>query len=235
MCGRFVITKNLSEALPDLLANLSEWDSDFVSYNIAPGTEIPIVVEKSNSTTGEISRMADWAHWGFVPAWKKSFTERPQPINARVETVDTNGMFRQAFARRRCLIPASGYYEWLLSNDGQKQPYYITSPERGLAFAGIYEDWVDSENHNNIRRSVAILTRPSVGPAAFIHDRLPLMLDSTVYGMWLGSELADPQQAHQLLANSSEIFAQNLEYWKVGNAVGNVRNNDAHLIEPVTG
>lgn len=235
MCGRFVITKNLSEALPDLLANLADWDPEYVNYNVAPGTDIPIVADALDVNNGELRRQVSLAQWGFVPAWKKSFTERPQPINARVETVATNGMFRSAFRRGRCIVPTSGYYEWFVDNHGKKQPYFITSPQRGLALAGIYEDWQDPAQSEVRHRSVAILTRPTTGPAAFVHDRLPIMLNPEHFDAWLGESLASAQEAELLLATSSNQVAQSLELWPVSAAVGNVRNNSEDLIAPVTG
>lgn len=233
MCGRFVVTKNLSEALPDLLANLADWDPEFVNYNVAPGTDIPIVTDDLDESSGELQRHVSLAHWGFVPAWKKSFIERPQPINARVETVATNGMFRSAFRRGRCIVPASGYYEWHVDEHGKKQPYFITSAQRGLALAGIYEDWQDPAQPEIRHRSVAVLTRPTTGPAAFVHDRLPIMLDRDHYDAWLGDSLASAEQAELLLATSSSQVAQSLELWPVSAAVGNVRNNFEDLITPL--
>jgi len=228
MCGRYVVARTLSGHLPELLSQIPGWPPDYENFNISPTSDVPIVVESADVTTGEIFRHSEFAHWGFVPAWKKSFSERPQPINARIESVATNGMFRSAFRNRRCIVPASGYYEWHIGADGIKQPYFIRAP-RGLAFAGIYEDW--GQDALSRRRSTAILTRGAVGPAARLHDRLPVMLTPDDYALWLGDDLPSADDAVALLMAASETVATSLEFYPVDRRVGNVRNNDSSLCE----
>lgn len=230
MCGRYVVARTLSGQLPELLSQLPGWPSDYENFNIAPTSDVPIVLESADSTTGEIVRHAEFAHWGFVAAWKKSFSERPQPINARIESVATNGMFRSAFRHRRCIVPATGYYEWHVGADGIKQPYFIHAPH-GMAFAGIYEDW--GQDAPTRRRSTAILTRAAVGPAAQLHDRLPVMLTRDDYAHWLGDDLSSPDDAVALLMAASASVAPTLEFHPVDRRVGNVRNNDSALCERV--
>lgn len=238
MCGRFVIAKNLVEALPDLLGNIDDWDSEFISYNIAPTAVVPIVAQETVAR-GEIAPRLSLAHWGLIPHWRKDLTEKPQPFNARIETVATSGMFRAAFQRQRCIVPASAYYEWL-TNDGTKTPYLITTADPGaaasvvstpptlggLAFAGIYED------HAEGPRSVAIITRPSLGPVGFIHDRMPVMLTPAGYEQWMGTDLRSADEAQDLLMSESALMADNLQFWQVDKRVGNVRNNSQDLVLP---
>jgi putative SOS response-associated peptidase YedK len=230
MCGRYVVARTLSGQLPELLLQLPGWPGDYENFNIAPTSDVPIVLESADTTTGEIVRHAELAHWGFVAAWKKSFSERPQPINARIESVATNGMFRSALRYRRCIVPASGYYEWQVGPDGLKQPYFIHAPH-GLAFAGIYEDW--GPDAATRRRSTTILTRGAVGPAARLHDRLPVMLTPDAYAPWLGDDLSSADEAVALLMSASTRVASTLEFYPVDRRVGNVRNNDSSLCERV--
>ena len=230
MCGRYVVARTLSGQLPELLANLPGWPSDYENFNVAPSTDVPIVNEAVNLATGELDRHAELVHWGFVASWKKSFDERPQPINARIETVATNGMFRSAFRHRRCIVPVTGYYEWKTEPDGTKQPFFIHATQ-GLALAGIYEDF--GSDTRTARRSMAILTRPAVGPAAPLHDRLPVMLTPAAYSRWLGEELAGPEEATTLLFAESDLVAQTLEFYPVDRRVGNVRNSGPELCAPV--
>ncbi len=230
MCGRYVVARTLTGNLPDLLANLPGWPTAFENFNIAPSTAVPVVIESADTHTGAIEQHAEFVHWGFVASWKKSVTERPQPINARIETVATNGMFRGAFRHRRCVVPATGYYEWHVGADGLKQPYFIHAPQ-GLAFAGIYEDWTGGDQ--GYFRSMAIITRASVGPAAWLHDRLPVMLEPGDTDEWLAGNFANADAAIDFAVSSSGRVAETLEYFRVDPRVGNVRNVGPELVHPL--
>jgi len=236
MCGRFVVARAVSGALPELLAELPEWNNVPENFNVAPTSTVPLIHNEIDVRSGEIHRVLDFAHWGFVAAWKKSFTQRPQPFNARVETIATNGMFRSAFQRHRAIIPAMGYYEWRVFADGSKEPYFITAPERGLAMAAIFEDWTDptlsADEPGKVRRSVTIITRAAVGPAAAVHDRMPVFLGPEDYDFWMGNGLNSADEAVALLLTSSQSIAPTLEMWPVNSRVGNVRQNDPELIAP---
>jgi putative SOS response-associated peptidase YedK len=236
MCGRFVVARTVSGALPELLASIPEWSAVEENFNVAPSTMVPLVHNEPDAATGHSHRVLDAVHWGFVASWKKSFTERPQPFNARIETVSTSGMFRSAFRYHRGIIPAVGYYEWAVGADGSKKPYFITTPARGIAMAAIFEDWIDSSvpagSTGHARRSTTIITRDAVGPVRELHDRMPVMLAAEDYDTWMGDSLTSADEACALLIGSSEKVALNLEFWAVDAGVGNVRNNSAQLIEP---
>ena len=236
VCGRFVVARAVSGALPELLAELPEWNNVPENYNVAPTSTIPLIHNETDVGSGEIHRVLDFAHWGFVAAWKKSFTERPQPFNARVETIATNGMFRSAFQRHRAIIPAMGYYEWRVMADGSKVPYFITAPARGLALAAIFEDWTDStlsaDAPGRVRRSATIITRDAIGPAATVHDRMPVFLSPEDYDSWMGNSLSSANEAVALLLASSQRIAATLDLWPVDSRIGSVRQNDPELIAP---
>lgn len=232
-----MVARTLRGALPELVATIPEWSSVDDNFNVAPSTDVPIIYGAAERFTGVGHRVFQTVHWGFVASWKKSFTERPQPFNARIESVATNGMFRFAFQHRRAIIPAVGYYEWRVMSDGSKVPYFITSPKRGLAMAAIFEDWIDpalpADHPEKIRRSASIITRQAIGPAAGLHDRMPVILAPQVYDTWLGGTLGSPQEALELLLISSAKTAAALEFWPVSPRVGNVRNNDIALMAPL--
>lgn len=236
MCGRFVVARAVSGALLELLAELPEWNHVPENFNVAPTSQVPLIHNETDIATGETHRVLDTAHWGFVASWKKSFFERPQPFNARVETIASNGMFRSAFRRHRGIIPATGYYEWRVLADGSKVPYFITSPERGIAMAAIFEDWTDpllaAGDPHRVRRSTTIITRDANGPAAEIHARMPIFLAPDDYNAWLGDSLSSATEAVELLLTSSSRIARTLDLWPVSVRVGNVRNNDIALMAP---
>lgn len=231
-----MVAKTLSGALPDLLKKLEGWNPEFENFNIPPTADIPVVVRQADTQTGELRRALDWVHWGFVPSWKKSFTERPQPVNARIEGVATNGMFREAFRHRHCIVPVSGYYEWSVNAAGEKQPFYIRGlAERGLAIAGLFEDWTDfgspAGEASPVRRTATIITRSALGDITPIHDRMPVLLGPDDYDTWLAGEFASAAEALSFLETASQATAGSFEAYAVGPSVGNVRNNGPQLID----
>ncbi len=243
MCGRYAIAQGAGSALPGLFDDPGVLEPN---YNVAPGSQIPLVV----AADGAGPRRLETAHWGLVPAWKKDFNQRPRPINARLESVATNGMFRNAFRQRRCILPASGYYEWQ-ETAGGKQPWFI-HPGNGaaLAFAGLYELWPDpglpGDDPGRWRMTTVIITRRGVDAAGDIHDRMPACLDPGSYAEWLGEGEMDGsgtagdaggetgrESLLASLAASSATVAATLQAHPVSRRVGNVRNRGADLVEPV--
>jgi len=199
-------------------------------YNVAPTDQIAAVRE----FRGE-REMPD-VRWGFVPSWAKQFEkQRPQPINARIETVATSGMFRRAFASSRCIVPAQGYYEWVLTETG-KEPHYIHQPGGALAMAGIVSAWPDpakaEEDPDKWRLSLAIITRDAHVAPGEVHDRMPAFLTPDGYDDWLGGHLTSDQLL-DLLDHESHEVANDLEQYEVSRAVNSVRNAGPQLIEPL--
>jgi len=178
--------------------------------------------------------------WGLVPFWAKDPSIGSRMINARVETVDSKPAFRRAFAKRRCLLPADGFYEWMKVSDlgkVRKQPYYIHRADGGvLAFAGLYELWRDRsvpEDHQQawLWTSV-IITTSAPDEEGRIHERMPMVIDPARWGDWLDPANGDAAHVHALLAPAA---ASGLASYPVGTAVNYVRNNGPALIEPLAG
>ena len=151
----------------------------------------------------------------------------PLHINARAETVATSPAFRDAFARKRCLIPADGFYEWEAQPDG-KQPYFIHAPDgEMLAFAGIWSRWTEPET-SDPSTTAAIITTASAGPVASLHGRMPVILPSRLWDSWLDRDLREPDEVAQLLQPVAD-----LELHRVSRLVNSVKNNVPECVMPV--
>ena len=181
--------------------------------------------------------------WGLVPFWAKDVKIGSRLINARAETVSTKPAFRRAFARRRCLLPADGFYEWQAAGDGpagdrpgaRKQPYYIHRSDGGvLAFAGIYELWKDravpADDPDAWLWSAAIITTRATDDVGQIHDRMPMVIEPARWADWLDPGQADEAALHALLAPA---VSGGLTSYPVSTEVNSVRHNGPGLIEPV--
>ncbi|MFD1720101.1 SOS response-associated peptidase [Amnibacterium endophyticum] len=227
MCGRYVVTKAVTDLLPDLLGGLGGGLPD--DYNVAPTALVPVVRQRG----GE--RALREVKWGFLPSWAKDPKQRPQPINARIETVATSGMFTRAFARVRVVVPALGYYEWVVTPTG-KQPHYIHAPEAGLAMAGIVSAWADrSRPDDDPERwllSMAIITRDAHVAPGEVHDRMPACLSPAGYEAWMAED-AEPDDLLALLHRESVAVAHTLEHYEVSRDANSVRNNGPGLIRPL--
>jgi putative SOS response-associated peptidase YedK len=175
-----------------------------------------------------------------VPFWAKDPSIGSRMINARVETVDAKPAFRRAFAKRRCLLPADGFYEWMKVEEAgktRKQPYYIHRSDGGvLAFAGLYELWRDKSVPDDHPQAwlwtTVIITTSAEDEAGRIHDRMPMVIDPARWGDWLDPANNDAAHVHALLAPAA---ASGLASYPVGKDVNYVRNNGPGLIEPLAG
>jgi putative SOS response-associated peptidase YedK len=220
MCGRFTQHYTWRE-----LAALYRLTQPAINlqprYNVAPTTIIDVVIPRGGDRL-ELVPM----RWGLIPSWwKKTAKEVPSTFNARAETVATKPMFRAAFKRSRCLIPASGYYEWQPTPNG-KQPYYISAADGSvLSFAGLWDEWQDIET-SEIVKSCTIIVTDANELTRKIHDRMPVVLSSKQLPAWLagaaGSELLKPAPENLL------------QMWPVSRKVNRVGNDsDAALIHPL--
>lgn len=217
MCGRFAFFSPLSPLARKVGATLPEREIP-QRYNVAPGTWIAAVRQASENAAPSLDDL--W--WGYRPKWTKGSGN--QPINARVETVATNGYFKSAFARHRCLIPADGWYEWI-KNTSPKQPHFICRHDREpLFFAGIYAERDDGS------MGCAILTEPARGTASEVHDRMPLILNDDSLEPWLAPDITDRETIRSLVKH---IDADLIEHWPVSTAVNKpAEGQGEELINP---
>ena len=223
MCGRYTLT-----VTPELLRKLFGFDvtPNFAPrFNIAPTQPSPVV----RGTSGG-GRRVDLLRWGLIPSWSKDASIASKLINARGETVAAKPSFRSAYAERRCLIPADGFYEWR-TEDGKKQPYRIGFKGGGaFAFAGLWESWVAPDGATNAGETVetfAIVTtdaNPKIRP---IHHRMPVIVDPGDYDLWLGGE---PQAAQAVIR---PFPPDDMAFYRVTTRVNNVRNDDDFCIAPM--
>lgn len=213
MCGRYLLNATW-EAILSVLKIKLELNLP-PRYNIAPGQ--PILAARLN-----VKGVREAAHfrWGLVPGWMKELPTTTTLINARMETVAEKPSFRGAYRYRRCLVPASGFYEWQIMN-GPKQPFYIYLKNQPLfCFAGIWEHWQNQDGSE--LETAAILTGPSSPSIQDIHERMPVILKTTDYDPWLKGE-----------KNVSKVFQPDLafSFYPVSRRVNNVANDDEKLIE----
>jgi putative SOS response-associated peptidase YedK len=205
------------------------------SYNIAPTSPVAIVLDSSK--TEPPTRRLEPARWGLVPAWAKDLKIGARAFNARSEELEDKPMFRGALAKRRAVIPATGYYEWK-QQDGAKIPHYIHPADGSpLFFAGLYEWWKNPEKTDDDPDrwllSFTILTRDSIGRLGSIHDRMPLFMDPDHADAWLDPTTDNVRDVLDAAIDAAPAVAETLDDHVVGKAVGNVRNNSAELIAPV--
>jgi putative SOS response-associated peptidase YedK len=195
------------------------------SYNVAPQSFQPVV--RLNAETG--MRELTVMRWGLVPFWSQDGKASFSTINAKSETIATSPAFREAWKQRRCLVPADWFYEWQKINEKTKQPFAIaTKDDTMFAFAGLFETWRDKATGRKLRTYTILTTDPNelMEP---IHNRMPVILHRRDYERWLA-----PTEPAQLPVDLLRPYpAEEMKAWKVGKAVGNTRNNDPSLIEPL--
>ena len=243
MCGRFVSARKRLELLEEFSIERdratdgpdSEPDPD---YNVAPTKRVFAVVERRGEDDEPPARELRVLRWGLVPFWAKDSSGGGRLINARAETVAVKPAFRRAFAKRRCILPADGYYEWMpLTDQGKqrKQPYFIYRRDGGaLAFAGVYELWRDEALPEDHERAwlwtAAIITTQATDDVGQIHDRMPMVIAPDHWADWLNPDNSEPGQ---LQATMLPAMAGGLTSHPVSTAVNYVRNNGPELIAPV--
>lgn len=261
MCGRYVIAR----AAGDLMDDFDAWDPEEIllrpNYNVAPTTDVPIILERAvqadaadpaeraEGARPAVHRELHVARWGLLPIWAKEASFSSRAFNARSETVLEKPSFRSAVKSKRCVVPVDGYYEWLSPNGpkGAKTPFYVHAQDGSpLAFAGLYEWWKDpgvAEGEAGqwvLSCSILTMASPSpdqdgvLGELGRLHDRLPIPLAGPdAVDSWL-----DPADHHAeaLVERVRAEAFQAAAGWtihQVGAAVGNVRNNGPQLMEPV--
>lgn len=220
MCGRFSLHANPEViALAFKLGINPDWTA---RYNITPSSKILIV--GGDPARG---RVAELFKWGLIPGWAKDAAIGNKLANARGETVDEKPSFRNAFKRSRCLIPASGFYEWK-SVAGRKQPYYMHPLDAPLfAIAGITERW---QGPDGVIETCAIITTGANGVMSNIHDRMPVILDARDHDVWLDPANQSVPALKQLLKPCAETT---MAAYAVSTRVNAPKHDDAQLIEPL--
>jgi putative SOS response-associated peptidase YedK len=221
MCGRFALAteKHLLEILFEL--DLQP-DFDFKPrYNIAPAQKVPVVRLDSKEGKRELTEMK----WGLVPFWAKDISIGNRLINARAETVAEKPSFRDAFKKRRLLVPASGFYEWK-KTAGRKTPYYISTADRRLlALAGLWERW---DKEGEPLETFTILTTAPNSLVAELHDRMPVIISQADYENWLQPD-PDFVEIEQLFRPYPE---EKLRVTAVSSLVNNPANEGPELLQP---
>jgi putative SOS response-associated peptidase YedK len=259
MCGRYATARDPADLIEEFgvdRAVLEERASDDGShqqglppnYNVAPTDEVYAVVERldKEQPSAPPQRQLRVVRWGLVPSWAKDRKIASKLINARVETLAEKPAFRRAFAVRRCLLPADGYYEWYtddaseVASDGPggkrpKQPYFIRGRGGGvLPMAGLYEFWRDPHAEPDADPwlvSATVITTEATDDVGRIHDRMPMLIEPQNWAHWLDPRESDTDVVAQLLIPAA---AGRLEAYPVSTQVNDVRNDGPQLIEPIS-
>ncbi len=192
-------------------------------FNIAPDSEVVVVRAPAGG-----GREAVGMCWGLLGPWMRDPRDPARQINARLETAADKPMFRAAYRRRRCLVPADGFYEWRKRGRGASRPHFVRLREGApMAMAGIWQ--ATRLEDGGIHESVAILTRPAAAEIREIHHRMPVVVPPERWDAWLDPELRDPATLRALL----ESGAETMEAWPVSRRVGSPANDDPELPIPV--
>jgi putative SOS response-associated peptidase YedK len=257
MCGRYASSRRPEDLVEEFEIDKSEVRETLAAdYNVAPTKEVYAVLSRPPSKEKErpAQRQLRVVTWGLIPSWAKDPAIGNRLINARVETAAEKPSFRKAFASRRCLLPADGYYEWYTpeqdqpegTSDGdaasgrkkprpKKQPFFIHHPDGSvLAMAGLYEIWRDptkaDDDPERFRWTCTVLTTTAQDDLGRIHDRAPLVVDRDKYAAWLDPTVSDPELLGGLLVPAAP---GRLEAYPVSTQVNNVKNNGPELVEPL--
>lgn len=224
MCGRYVLTEDDAARLEADLRAIWHGAPARGSYNLAPTQHAPVLKLMDGVRVLENHR------WGLIPPWASDAAIGARTINARSETVASKPTFRSAFRERRCLVPASGYYDWQATPTG-KQPHYVSSPSGALlTFAGLWEEWSPAPDTEPVF-TFTILTTAATGSLRALHERTPVLLESADRDLWLDPETP----AAELQARLRPAPEGTLRFYPVHPRVGSPRNNDPDCIAEVRG
>jgi putative SOS response-associated peptidase YedK len=226
MCGRISTEAMLKDVAKEFGSKLLPDRELPVDWNVKPTQDVYIVTNDA----------IEIASWGLIAPWSKTTEEaqksQSRSINARSETVHEKPTFRNAFKSSRCLVPASGYYEWAteLGKYKPRQPIYVSRvDDKLLAFAAIHDSWTASDGE--IKQSVAIITREAVGELATVHSRMPMFLPRDRWETWLDPDLQDVEKVRGLFEDFQPDAG--LRFWPVSDLVNSIKNNGIELIAPI--
>ncbi len=218
MCGRYASFLP-PDAMARLFATANPVPNHAASWNVAPRQEALVVRRHPENGARQLGLLS----WGLVPHWTKDLSQARRPINARGETAAVTPMFRDAFAARRCIVPADAFYEWT-RNGAERQPYAVARRDGApMAFAGLWEGWRGPDE--TVLRSFTIVTTAASALLAPVHERMPVILEREDWPLWLGEEPGEPAS---LLRPAAETV---LRTWPVARLVNNVRNDGPELLQ----
>lgn len=235
MCGRYAATKNPADLVKEFDA-VDETDGRArdADYNVAPTKNVVTVVQRHpRDEDGHVLdeepavRSLRIMRWGLVPFWAKDPSVGNRMINTRAETATEKPAFRKALAKRRCLVPADGWYEW--RRDGKKkEPFFMTGAD--LAFAGLWESWRDPKEADAAPLiTFSIITTDAIGQLTDVHNRMPLLMTKDKWGTWLDPDREDVGE----LLTPPRNLVDTLELRPISDRVNNVRNNGPELLQRV--
>src|SRR6478752_8012437 len=241
MCGRYASSRRPEDLLDEFdIVESRIQDALEADYNVAPTKEVYAVVERppSKDSPEPPQRQLRVLTWGLIPSWAKEASIGNRMINARMETVADKPAYKRAFAARRCLLPADGYFEWYPTEEltaagkPRKQPFFIRPQDHGvLAMAGLYEIWRDptkpDDAEDRFRWTCTVITTQAEDSVGHIHDRMPLMVERDRWEAWLDPRVGGDVD---LLVPAAP---GRLEAYPVSTLVSNVRNNGPELLEPL--
>ena len=219
MCGR-ISTATLSPEDISGLFHIINIPSFLQSYNVAPTLHIPAIREQ-----GQVRSLGN-LRWGLIPHWARDKHIKASTFNARVETLTQKPVFRDSIKSKRCIIPATGFYEWQKQDD-KKQPFYIYRADKEpTAFAGLWDVWVDKVTGERIE-SCTIVTVPATHQMAEIHERMPAVLETEFFDTWLDPEFKETHVLQDILRTPRDVF----EMYPVSSYMGNSRHEGEKCIE----
>ena len=238
MCGRYAASANPDDLVEEFEVVERPEQALEPSWNVAPTQDVYAVLERA--PRGEPDepprRRLQVARWGLVPSWAKDAAIGNRMINARMETVAEKPAFKRAFAKRRALLPADGYFEWYGEVKGKKQPFFIRPADGGvLAMAGLYELWRDPSVPTDAETdpwlwTVTVLTTTATDDLGRIHDRMPLLVEKQRYAEWLDPAVDDPDELRGLLVPAAPGL---LMAYPLATSVNNVKINGPELVDPL--
>jgi putative SOS response-associated peptidase YedK len=226
MCGRFVATATPAQLADYLHVDTIRTEALDPSWNVAPTDPVYAAAENR-----EHQRQLGTYQWGLVPYWAKDAKGGARMINARAETLTSK--FRRTFERRRCLLPADGFYEWQKLDDGTKQPWFIQRADGApMVFGGLWEVWKPegATEEDEPLRTCSIITTAANELLARIHDRMPLVLNPQDFDRWLDRDLTDTDRLADLLVPGDP---RSFDLYEVSTQVNSVRNNHGDLVAPL--
>ena len=245
MCGRYASSRRIDDLIERFEVAEAHVEVPLEpDYNVAPTKDVYAVLQRARRGADPglpAERQLRVLQWGLIPSWAQDPSIGKRMINARMESVADKPAYRRAFAARRCLLPADGYYEWYPCADltpmgkPRKQPFFIRPRDGGvLGMAGVYEIWRDprraEDDPSRFRWTVSIITTEAEDSLGQIHDRMPMMVEPERWAQWLDPGVDDREDLLDLLAPATP---GRLEAFAVSTLVNNVRNNGPELLAPL--